>query len=66
MAQWVQNPPAMKETREAQVRFLVLGRYPGGRNGDPLHSSCLKNLMDRGACWAVVHGVAKSWAQLSD
>lgn len=28
MAQWVQNPPAVKETREAQVRFLVLGRYP--------------------------------------
>ena len=32
------------------------------------HSSILawKNLMDRGAWWAAVHGVAKSWAQLSD
>ena len=32
------------------------------------HSSILawKNLMDRGARWAAVHGVAKSWARLSD
>ena len=22
--------------------------------------------MDRGACWAAVHGVAKSWTRLSD
>ena len=24
-------------------------------------SSCLENSMDRGAWWAVVHGVTKSW-----
>ena len=32
------------------------------------HSStlCLENPMDRGAWWAAVHGVAKSWTQLSD
>ena len=29
-------------------------------------NSCLENLMDRGAWWATVHGVAKSQAQLSD
>ena len=29
-------------------------------------NSCLENLMDRGAWWAAVHGVAKSRAQLSD
>ena len=29
-------------------------------NGNPLQSPCLENLMDRGACWAAVHGVAKS------
>ena len=28
--------------------------------------ACLKNPMDRGAWWAAVHGVAKSWTQLSD
>ena len=27
---------------------------------------CLENPMDRGAWWAAVHGVAKSWTQLSD
>ena len=32
------------------------------------HSSTLawKNPMDGGAWWAAVHGVAKSWTQLSD
>ena len=36
------------------------GRSPGEGNGNPLHYSCLKNPMDRGAWWATVHGVAKS------
>ena len=36
------------------------GRSPGDGNGNPLHYSCLKNSMDRGAWWARVHGVAKS------
>ena len=35
------------------------GRSSGGRYGYPLQYSCLKNLKDRGACWATVHGVAK-------
>ena len=38
-----------------------LGRSPGEGNGNPLQYSCLENLMDRGAWWATVHGVAKSW-----
>ena len=41
-----------------------LGRSPGGEHGNPLQYSCLENLMDRGAWWAMVHGVAKSWTQL--
>ena len=28
--------------------------------------SCLENPKDRGAWWAAVHGVAKSWTRLSD
>ena len=40
----------------------ALGRSPGEGNGDPLQYPCLENLMDRGAWWAVVHGVAKSRA----
>ena len=35
-------------------------------NGTPLHYSCLENPMGGGAWWAVVPGVAKSRAQLSD
>ena len=38
----------------------------GEGNGAPLQYSCLENPMDGGAWWAAVHGVAKSWAQLSD
>ena len=29
-------------------------------NGTPFQSTCLENLMDRGAGWATVHGVAQS------
>ena len=32
---------------------------------NPLQQSCLENPMDRGARWAIVHEVAKSWTQLS-
>ena len=38
------------------------GRSPGEGNGNPLQYSCLENSMDRGACWAAVHGVAESEA----
>ena len=37
------------------------GRSPGGGNGNSLQYSCLKNSMDRGAWWAIVHRVAKTW-----
>ena len=35
-------------------------------NGTPLQYSCLENPMDRGAWYAVVHGVAKSRTRLRD
>ena len=40
------------------------GRSPGGGNVNPLQYSCLEKLMDRGAWWATVHGVAKCWTRL--
>ena len=43
-----------------------LGGSPGEGNGNPLQYYCLENPMDRGAWWATVHGVAKSWTQLSE
>ena len=36
------------------------GRFPGRGNGNPFQDSCLKNPMDRGAWWTIVHGVTKS------
>ena len=37
------------------------GKSSGEGNVNPLQYSCLENPMDRGAWWATVHGVAKSW-----
>ena len=42
------------------------GRSPGEGNGNPPQYSCLGNSKDRRACWATIHGVAKSWTQLND
>ena len=40
-------------------------RSPGEGNGNLFQYSDLENPMDRGAWWATVHGVAKSWTRLS-
>ena len=37
------------------------GRSPGEWNDNPLQYCCLENSMDRGAWWATVNGVTKSW-----
>ena len=42
MAKQTKNP-AVQETLETGVGSLGLGRSPGGRNGNPLPNSCLKN-----------------------
>ena len=36
----------------------------GEGNGNPLQNSCLENPWDRGAWWATVQRVAKSWTRL--
>ena len=43
-----------------------LGRSFGEGNDYPLQYSSLKNSMDRGAWWATVHEVRKSWTGLVD
>ena len=43
-----------------------LRRSPGEGYGNPLQYSCLENSMNRGAWQATVHGVTKSWTQLSN
>ena len=35
------------------------GRFPGEGYGNPPQYSCLENLRDKGAWWALVQGVAK-------
>ena len=42
--------------------FSGSGGSPGEGNSNPLQYSRLGNPMDRGALWAIVHGVAKSWS----
>ena len=46
--------------------LCVISFFHGEGNGNPFQYSCLENPMDEGACQAVVHGVTKSWARLSD
>ena len=45
---------------------LIPGSGRSPRGGNPPQDSCLENSMDRGALWAIVHGVAQSWTWLSD
>ena len=59
----VKNPPAKGDLRDASL-IPGLGRSPGKENSSPHQYSCLENPMDRGAQWATVHRVAKSWTQL--
>ena len=57
----VKNPPASAGNLGS---IPGSGRSPGERSGYPLQYSCLGNPMDRGAWWAIVHGVRKSQKNL--
>ena len=59
----VKNLPA-NEGDEGSIPGL--GRSSGWGNGNPLQCSCLGSPMDRGAWWATVNGVTKSWIWLSN
>ena len=52
-------------TQLSFTKHLLCSRV-GESNGTPLQYSCLENPMEGGAWKAAVHGVAKSWTQLSD
>ena len=62
----VKNLPANEGDIRDMGPIPGSGRSPGGEHGNPLQYSCLENSMDRGAWWATVHGVAKSWTQLKN
>ena len=57
----VKNPPA--DAGDARDMGLIpgSGRSPEEGNGNSLQYSYLEIFMDKGAWWATVHGVAKSW-----
>ena len=59
---WLHGKESACSAEDKRDASLIpgLGRSLGGENGNPLQFSCLENFMDRGACWATVHGVAES------
>ena len=61
MAQAVKNPPADAGDARDMGSIPGLGRSPGEGNGSPLQYSRLENSKDRGAWWATIHGITKSW-----
>ena len=58
----VKNLPAITGDTGEAGSISGLGRCPGGGNGNLLQYSCLEKPIGGGA---MVHGVAKSWTQLS-
>ena len=47
-----------------QLHFHFSLSCTGEGNGNPLQCSCLDNPRDRGAWWAAIYGVTKSWTWL--
>ena len=62
----VKHLPAQARDAKDVGSIPASGRAPGRGNGNPLQYSCLENPVDRGAWWATVRGVARSWTRLSD
>ena len=60
----VKNLLPTQETGD-MVSVLGSGRFPGEGNDNSLQYSCLENPVNRGAWWAIVHGVTKNQTQLS-
>ena len=59
----IKNPPA----NAGDVGSIPgSGRSPGEGNSSSLQYSCWEIPMEKGACWATVHGVAKSQTGLSN
>ena len=61
----IPHPRRLSHRAQHEAPFIsqetIFGTYKGGGNGNPFQYSRLGNPVDRG-----VHGVAKSWARLSN
>ena len=55
---WLSSKESVCSAEEAGHTGSIPGSGRG--NGNPLQYSCLRNPIDRGAWWAIVHGVPKS------
>ena len=60
VALMVKNPPANGGDIRDVGSIPELGRSPGGWESNPLQYLGMENPMDRGAWWAMVHGVSKN------
>ena len=58
-----ESPCSAGETGDVNL-IPGLGRSLGGGHSNPLQHSCLENLMDRGAWWAMVHSITHNRTQL--
>ena len=58
------EPPCQCRRHKGHRFDPWVGRSPGEGHGNSLQCSCLENPMKRGAWWAIVHSVRKSWTQL--
>ena len=63
----VKNLPAHAWDVRTSGSIPVLGRSPGGRNGNPLQYSCLENATDRAAWQAIVDRLTNrhDWSNLA-
>ena len=58
--QVVKKPPAVAGDARDVDSIPGSGKSPGVGNGNLLQYSCPKNSLDKGACWATVHGIPES------
>ena len=65
LAWWLSGKESTSNARATGDVGLIpgSGKYPEGGHGNSFQYSGLENPMDRGAWWATVHGVTKSWTQ---
>ena len=62
----IESLPSGSDSKESTCNAGDIGSIPGSgrffreRNDNPLQDACLRNPMDRGAWWAIVHGSQES------
>ena len=57
----VKDPPASAGDLRDVGSISGFGRSPEEGNSNPFQYYCLENPMGRGAWWAMVHKIIKSW-----